>query len=342
MNNFALLKNLCSINGISGDENDVAVAIINEIKDYASDITIDPLGNILVFKKGINRPKHKLLLSAHIDEVGFIVTDVTSDGYIHFDEVGGVDRRIVLGTNVLINNKVRGVVNVKPIHLCSNDEKKNIPKYSDMCIDIGANSRDEALSAVSLGDSITFDSDYYENEYTIQSKALDDRAGCFMLIEMIKEQLPYDMYFSFVVQEEVGLRGAKVAAYTLNPDFAIVIESTTACDLPDVSSAKQVCNVGDGAVIGFMDKRTVYDRKMIDVCKNIANENGYKLQFKRAIAGGNDAGAIHNSRGGVRTLAISAPARYLHSQLSLVSKEDLCNVYNLSKDLAICIAGGNI
>lgn len=342
MKNLTLLKKLCLAKGISGDEKNIREIIINEIKAYATDITIDNLGNLIVYKKGKNTPKNKLMISAHMDEVGFIVTNITSDGFLNFDEVGGIDRRVVLGTNVLINNKVNGVTSVKPVHLCSSDETTKIPSYTDMCIDIGANNREEAEKYVSLGDSITFESFYFENDYTIKSKALDDRLGCFIMIEMIKKELPYDMYFTFVVQEEVGLRGAKVAAYRVNPDYSIVLESTTAADVPEVSDSKQVCSVGDGAVIGFMDKSTIYDKGLINHCKKLSENKGIKLQFKRAVVGGNDAGIIHSTRNGVRTIAISIPCRYLHSQMGLISKSDIDDVYNLAESLAFDICGGNI
>ena len=342
MKNLTLLKKLCSANGISGCENSVREIIIDEIKDNVTDITVDNLGNLIVFKKGKNAPKKKVLISAHMDEVGFIVTDITSDGFIKFDEVGGIDRRVVLGCNVTINNTINGVVGVKPIHLSTGDEGSTIPKYSDMYIDIGAKDKEEALKYVSYGDCINFDSCYTDNGYSIMSKAIDDRLGCFLMIEMIKSDLPYDMYFTFVVQEEVGLRGAKVASYTVNPDFAIVLESTTAADIPDVPSSKQVCNVGKGAVVGYMDRATIYDRQMIEKCKEIAESKKYKLQFKRAVVGGNDASAIHSARGGVRTLAISMPCRYLHSQLSLISRSDIDDVYNITKDLAFQLAEGRV
>lgn len=342
MENLTLLKKLCLANGISGDEGTVRDIILNEIKPFATNITVDNLGNIIAFKKGKAVPKHKLMISAHMDEVGFIVTDITDDGLIKFDVVGGIDRRVVIGTSVLINNKMNGVVNLKPIHLCTGDESKCIPEITALSIDIGANNREEAEKYVSQGDSITFDSYYFENDYTITSKALDDRLGCFIMINMLKQDLPYDIYFTFVVQEEVGLRGAKVAAYTVNPDFAIVLEATTAADVPGVNGSKQVCNLGNGAVVGYMDKSTIYDKGLINCCKEISNSKGYKLQFKRAVAGGNDAGVIHSTADGVRTIAISAPCRYLHSQLSVISKSDIDDIYNLAYDLSVDICGGNV
>lgn len=327
--------------GISGDEGAVRELIINEIKNFAEYET-DNLGNLIVHKKGISPAKRRVMISAHMDEVGFIVTDITADGLIKFDEVGGIDRRVLPGRSVLINGKVNGVIGVKPIHLCSSDECEAIPKLSSMYIDIGAENREEAQSAVSLGDSVTFDALYDENGFTLRSKSIDDRIGCYMMIEMIKSELPYDLTFTFVVQEEVGLHGSKVAAYTVNPDFAIVLEATTAADVPLVAANKQVCNASKGAVIGYMDRRTIYDKGMIAAARRLAEENSIKIQFKRAIAGGNDAGSIHQSRGGVRTLAISLPCRYLHAQLSQIAKSDIDDVYNLARLLAQKAAGGEL
>lgn len=342
MNNLDLLKLLCDANGISGDENNVREIIINEIKDYVAEYKVDNLGNIIAFKKGKKRPFKKLMISAHMDEVGFIVTDITSDGLIKFNEVGGIDRRVLPGRRVIINNKTVGVIGVKPIHLCDNDEKNKIPEYSSMYIDIGADSKEEAEKNVSLGDSVNFEAYYEDNGCTIKSKALDDRAGCFIMIEMIKSDLEYDTYFTFVTQEEVGLHGSKVAAYSVAPDFALVIESTTAADIPKISENKQVCNVENGAVIAYMDRRTIYDIGLINLSKELADLNNIKLQFKRSVAGGNDAGSIHESRGGVRTLAVSLPCRYLHSRISLISKSDLDDVYKLVSLLSENICGGNV
>ncbi len=342
MKDLSLLKNLCMLNGISGDENSVREMILSEIKDYVSEYKVDNLGNIVAFKKGKKRAVNKLMISAHMDEVGFIVTDITSDGLIKFDEVGGVDRRVLPGRSVLINNSIPGVIGVKPVHLCDSDEKKSIPKYSSMYIDIGADSKEEAQKAVSLGDSISYEPYYSENNFSVMSKALDDRAGCFMMIEMIKSELEYDTYFTFVVQEEVGLRGAKVAAYSVAPDFALVIESTTAADIPEVPDSKQVCTVGEGAVIGYMDRRTIYDKGLINKAIELSKLNDIKLQFKRAVAGGNDAGAIHQSRGGVRTLAVSLPCRYLHSRISLISKSDIDDTFDLVNLLSKETSGGKV
>ena len=338
---MVLLKKLCAADGISGDEKDIRDIILSEIDGYA-DVKTDNLGNIIAFKNGRRRAVGKLMISAHMDEVGFIVTDITDGGLIKFDEVGGIDRRVLPGRNVVINRKVNGVIGVKPVHLCDKDEQTRIPSYSDMYIDIGAESREEAEKYVSVGDSVAFKSVYRENADGIFSKALDDRVGCRIMIDMIKSELEYDIFFAFVVQEEVGLHGAKAAAFTVAPDYSIVLESTTAADVPDVARTKQVCNVGEGAVIGYMDRRTIYDRGLIEKCRELSEKHGIPLQFKRAVAGGNDAGAIHDSRGGVRTIAVSLPCRYLHAQLSYISKKDYNSVSRLAIELAREIAGGNV
>ena len=343
MLDMKLLERLCKCDGISGDEGEVRELIIEEIKPYADSITVDNLGNLIVHKQGKNRAKSKLMLSAHMDEVGLMVNDITSDGYIKFDEVGGIDRRVLLGKSVTVGkNKVSGVIGIKPIHLCKGEENGRIPELSEMYIDIGADSKDDALKHIKYGDSINFVSDFTVTSGSITSKALDDRFGCLVLIELIKRELDYDMDFVFVVQEEVGLRGAKVAAFTVDPEFALVIETTTAADIPEIDENKQVCNLSYGAVISVMDRRTIYDKEMIALASECAEKSDIKTQYKRAVAGGNDAGVIHSSKSGVRTLAVSLPCRYLHSPNCVVNKQDCVNMINLVSTLAENIAGGRL
>lgn len=346
---YELLKKLCTCSGISGDEKNVRDIIISEIKDYADSIKTDNLGNLIVFKKGLKTPAKKLMISAHMDEVGFMVTYITENGFIKFDQVGGIDRRVVFGKRVTLGeNHIDGVVGVKPIHLCSDEERETIPKYSDMYIDIGAESREEAEKYVNIGDSVCFYSPFEINENaedmgtTLKAKAIDDRAGCFIMIELIKSTLEYDCTFTFVVQEEVGLRGAKAAAYTVDPDFAIVLESTTASDIHGCEDSKAVCHVGRGVVVSFMDRSTIYDREMFKEAFYAARDIGVEAQVKSAVAGGNDSGAIHTSRGGVRTLALSLPCRYIHSGLSLVSLRDMEASLKLTKELISRFLGGAI
>lgn len=341
--NMDLLKRLCLANGVSSGEQAVRDIILDEIKDCADEVNVDKSGNIIAFKKGKERAKNKLLLSAHMDEVGFIVTGVNSDGTLSVDEVGGIDRRIISGKRVILcKSGINGVFGIKPIHLSKGDSRNEIPKLSQMYIDIGAADKEDAEKNVTVGELAAFEGFYEENEQSIITKALDDRAGCLVLTEMIKEELPYDMYFSFVVQEEVGLRGAKTAAYSVNPDCAIVVETTTAADIPNVDSERQVCKLGEGAVVSFMDRRTVYDRVMYKAALKCAENVGVKVQPKQAVAGGNDAGVISTTNGGVRTAAISLPCRYLHAPHTVIYKSDLTAVYKTVRELACLTAGGEV
>ena len=330
MVNYALLKKLCMADGISGDESAVREIIIEEIKDFA-DYEIDALGNLLVHKKGKMPAKARLMLSAHLDEVGLMVTDITSGGFLKFDEVGGIDRRVLVGKAVTVGpDYLHGVIGIKPIHLCKGDESKSIPEYGDMYIDIGADSMEQALEYVHYGDSVHYVGDFTETEETITAKAIDDRFGCYVLIELIKSDLPYDADFAFVTQEEVGLRGAQVAAYTLDPQFALVLETTTSAEIPEVEPQK----------ISVMDRRTIYDKEMTRLAFDTAARLGVKAQYKRAVAGGNDAGVIHRSRAGVRTLAVSLACRYLHAPSTVAAKADCEAILALAKELCAQPAGG--
>ena len=258
-----LLKKLCLTNGVSSGEEELRSIIISQIDGFADEMYVDKSGNLIVFKKGKERAENKLLLSAHMDEVGFIVTGINSDGTLSVDEVGGIDRRIIPGKRVrLCSSNINGVFGIKPVHLLSGDGRNEIPKLKDMYIDIGAKNKQDAEKYVVVGELAAFESRYEETETAIITKALDDRAGCLVLIDMIRSEIPYDMYFSFVVQEEVGLRGAKTAAYTVDPDYAIVVETTTAADIPGNDDSKKVCRLGEGAVISFMDRHTIYDREL--------------------------------------------------------------------------------
>lgn len=333
--NLQKLQKLCDTYGISGDECLVREVILKEISEYASDIKIDNLGNIIAFKKGSKTPRKKIMLSAHMDEVGFIVTYITDDGLLKFNTVGGIDSKVICGKSVIVGkNQIPGVIGVKPVHLLELEERQKNIVFDDLYIDIGAVNKEEAMSFVSPGDSVCFVANFkYENNM-IKSKAIDDRVGCFVLINLMQQELLYDMYFTFVVQEEIGLRGAKVAAFEVDPDIAIVVEATTAADIRGTTSEKQVCKVGNGTVIAFMDKSTIYDRELYDLALNIAKENNIKIQIKSLVAGGNDAGAIHLSRNGVKTIAVSLPCRYLHTACGMICVDDILDTQKLVQKLS--------
>lgn len=343
MDNLNLLEKLCQSCGISGDETFVRDIILSEIKDYATEIKIDALGNLIVFKSGLKRPSKKLMICAHMDEVGFIVTSIDEQGFLKFSTVGGIDKKVIPGKRVTVGkNKIPGVIGVKPIHLLKPDEKQTVISIEDLYIDIGSENKKDAQNYVFPGDSVCFDSIFNIDNKIVKAKSLDDRVGCFILINMIKKQLPFDTHFVFMVQEEIGLRGATTATFSVNPDSAVVVETTTANDIYSDKSSSFVCKVGNGAVISFMDGHTIYDKKYYNLAFEIANENNLKIQVKEAVAGGNDAGAIHVSRNGVRTLAISLPCRYLHSATGLISLEDLDAVQNLTEKISEKILGMNL
>lgn len=327
------LKELCLLNGISGDEKSVREYIISQIKDYVQSYTVDNLGNLIVFKKGKSSSDRKVLVSAHMDEVGLIATYINYDGTIKFDTVGGINPDVIIGRQVSVNG-LFGVVGTQAIHNIPQSQRGKEPNVQEMYVDIGTNSKEETLKYVSLGDSINFFSKYenFGNDY-IKSKALDDRVGCAILIDLIKSNLEFDTYFTFVVQEEVGLRGSKVASYTVNPDYAIVLEGTTAGDIGGSVGEKKVCTIGDGAVVSFMDRRTIYDKELYRLCFDISKENNIPCQTKTMVAGGNDSGSIHISRGGVRTIAISVPCRYIHSGASVMALSDAHACESLAKIL---------
>lgn len=333
MNN--LLKELCLINGTSGDETLVRNAIIGKIKDFC-EYRVDNLGNLICFCKGKKSSDKKLMIAAHMDEVGFIVTYIRGDGTLCFNEVGGVDTSVVIGRQVTVGNSgINGVVGSTAIHNLSKEQRETPPKYGDMYIDIGASSKEEAEKMVSLGDSVYFNSEFVElGGNCVKAKAIDDRAGCAAMIQLICEGVEYDTYFVFNVQEEVGLRGSMVSAFSVAPDFAIVLEATTASDIDGVGGAKKVCSLGKGPVVGFMDRSTVYDKELYRMAFTIADELEISCQTKTMIAGGNDSGAIHISRGGVRTIAVSVPCRYIHSPSCVINKEDFENTLILTRELA--------
>lgn len=329
-----MLKDLCLLNGTSGDEVRVRDYIINEIKEYST-YEVDNLGSIIAYKKGKKKPNKTVSVNAHMDEVGFIITGITSDGYLRFAPVGGIDTKVCLDRVVTVGeNRINGVIADKAYHLLEDSEKDKAPSFDKLLIDIGAKSETEAQSVVSLGDFAYFESDYTElgNGY-IKAKALDDRIGCMLMIELIKSELEYDTVFCFNVQEEVGLRGSKCTSFAVGADISIVLEATTAGDLDGVTGADRVCVLGNGGVVSFMDNRTIYDRELYKLAMNTALENNIPVQTKTAVAGGNDAGSIQTSGKGAKVMALSLPCRYIHSPSSVVKKSDIDNTRKLLKEI---------
>ena len=334
-----LLRDLSNISGVSGDEGDIREYVKSVLAGVSCDIETDNLGNLTVFKKGKNRPKNKLMLCAHMDEVGFVVQGINADGFVSLAAVGSVSDSVVFGRRLRFKSGVTGVIGGKPVHLLEGDEKEKQPKLSEIYADIGAVDKADAEKQVKLGDYAYFESEFVEfGESCVKGKALDDRLGCAVLLDLLRSDLQYDMHFVFTAQEEVGARGAAVAAYSLSPQFALILEATTACDIAGVEGEKQVCRLGGGTVVPFMDKGTAYDRELYRLAFDTAAENGLKCQTKTQIAGGNDSAAVHKAAGGVRTICLAAPCRYLHSPSCVIKKEDLMEMRVFAEKMAYKLA----
>lgn len=337
-----LLNELCALNGVSGDEDRVRAFLADQARPWAHQMRTDPLGNLIIEKKGKTPGKQRLMLCAHMDEVGLIVTRATEDGFLRFDFVGGVDRRVALGKQVVVGpNNVPGVIGMKAIHMLSKEDMKKVPKTDSLYLDIGAKSREEALERVPLG---TYGSFICQPEPFGQglykAKAIDDRVGCAVLLTLLKEELPMDVTFVFTAQEEVGTRGAFGAAFSVTPDIALVLETTTAADLPSVEGHRRVCAPGKGPVISYMDGGTIYDRGLFETLRGLAQDNHIPWQTKEYIAGGNDARTIQRTKQGVRVAAVSAAVRYLHAPASVGSIQDFQDMLSLTRLFVARVAQG--
>ncbi|NBI06590.1 M42 family metallopeptidase [Senegalia massiliensis] len=319
-----LLKNLTEASGVSGNEKEVRDIIINEIKNYVDNYKVDKIGNVIAYKKGQKNNNKKILITAHMDEVGLIVSDIDDMGLIKFMTVGGIDKRVLVSKRVKIGkNKVLGVIGAKPIHLQKPSDRKKALDLKQLYIDIGTYTKAETEKKVNIGDYIVFDSNYMEfGDDLIKAKALDNRVGCTLLIELLKSDIPYDLHVAFTVMEEIGLRGAGPAAYKIQPDISIILEGTTCADLEDIDDHKKATILGKGVAISLIDRTTYYDENLRNMLVNTAEENNIPYQFRKTSVGGNDSGSIHLSREGVKTATLSVPCRNIHSPISIMSKKD--------------------
>ncbi|MDP4153737.1 MAG: M20/M25/M40 family metallo-hydrolase [Bacillota bacterium] len=329
-----LLKRLSLARGVSGDEGGIRKLITFELKPYVTDIYVDNLGNLIAYKKGMDSSK-KVMAAAHMDEVGLVVKHITDEGFLRCMPMGGIDPRVVLGRRVLIGERgVPGVIGTKAVHQQNKDERSEAPDFKKLLVDIGAKNREDALKKVALADTAVFDSDFILfGDGFVKGKALDNRCGCLALIEAAKKTALYDTYFVFTVEEEVGTKGANTSAYKIEPDIAIVVDTTTAADFEGVDEARRASKLGSGAVIFFIESTTVYDPHSVNKARGIADKAGIQWQSKNVAAGGLDSGAIQRSKGGVETIAIATPCRYLHSPSCVVSESDLKATVDLTSAL---------
>ena len=331
---------LCALSGVSSWEDEVREFLQAEAAPYAQEIRTDALGNLIIRKKGAKAAGDKLLLCAHMDEVGLMIRHITEEGYLKFDTVGSLDRRVLLGKQVLVGpNRLPGVVGLKAYHLVSREEEKSVPKLRDYYIDIGAGDKAEAEKMVNLGDVAVFATRPEPfGDGLLKAKALDDRIGCAVLLTLLKEEVPMDCTFVFTAQEEVGTRGAFGAAFSVAPELALVLEGTTAADLPGTPPQKQVCALGGGAVLTLMDRGSIADRGVFERLRTLAEEQGIPWQLKRFVSGSNDAAAIQRTKSGVRTAVLSAPVRYVHAPAGLACVSDMEAVLALARALIYDVA----
>ncbi len=325
------LKELTELSGVSGCEYEVRNYIKKKLDEIGCEYRIDKIGNVIAHNKG--KKNKTIMVAAHMDEIGLIVSHIDSNGFIKFQAVGGIDNRVLNSKIVEVGeNKIPGVIGSKAVHLMSAEERGTALPIDKLYIDIGSYSKEETEKLVSIGDYVTFKSEYVEfGDNMIKAKALDDRAGCSAILELLSMKLDIDFYGVFTVMEEVGLRGAQTSAHTLNPDFGIVIEGTVCADMPEVDEHSKTTLTGKGAALSIMDNRTVYDIDTVRYVAKIAEDNNIPYQYRKSSSGGNDAGAIHRVNEGAKVAAISLPCRYIHSAVSVASKNDYNSVVALTK-----------
>lgn len=320
-----MLREYTDAFGVSGNEKEIRTVIYEKVKDLGV-TKVDKLGNLIVHKQGKGK---KVMLAAHMDEVGFIVKSICEDGRIKFAPVGGIDPRILISKRVVFGrSKITGVIGSKPIHLQSEGERQKPIDQKDLFIDIGANNKEEVIKLIKLGDYATFESKFVDMGNFIKAKALDDRVGCAVITELFKEEFKFDLYGAFTVQEEVGLRGAGVVAYSVEPEIAIILEGTTCADIAK-NEKDFVTTSGLGPAISIMDRTSSANGRFLKRIVEVAEKNGIPYQFRRGTVGGNDAGKIHNSKSGCITVTISVPTRYIHSPISMINKKDYENTVKL-------------
>ena len=319
-----MLEQLCAASGVSGGEDEIRELIFDKCSYYSP--MVDVMGNLLVSSKGKGK---KILLAAHMDEVGLIISAIEDNGFLRFKTVGGIDIGTLIGKKVFIGKKkIPGIIGIKAIHLQKKDEEA--PKEEDLYIDIGSDGREDAEKIVSLGDYVTFEPVFaHFGDNLLAAKALDDRAGCAILLEMLKRNGNKNLCLAFTAQEEVGCRGAQAAGEYFRPDIAIVVETTICNDSYPAKPHETPTKVGRGPVITFMDGSSVVDRQVMDSITDVAGMHKIPWQFKKTNLGGTDAGALSKAVEGIPTAIIAIPCRNLHSPATVISMDDYNNAVKL-------------
>ena len=323
---YRLLEQLCNACGVSGDEGEVRKIVIDQLESHVDELKVDALGNVLVTKLGKTDQRLRVMIAAHMDEIGFMITHDEGDGLFRFDIVGGIDHRQLPGKSVWIGkDKIPGIIGAKPIHLTTTSERKKTISPNSLRVDIGPEKKDK----VKVGDRATFATRYQRVGPSILAKSLDDRIGVTTLIELVQNSPEnVDLLAAFTVQEEVGLRGAHVAAHAFSPDIAIALDSTPANDLPAHDEEENVqynTHLGGGPAIYVADRGTLSDPRLIRHLVRTAQSHNIPYQFRQPGGGATDAAAIHRQGAGIPSVSVSVPGRYPHTAVGIARVSDWKN-----------------
>jgi len=330
-----LLKKILDASGVSGYEKEIAGIMQQELKKSCPEVIIDNFGNVIA-KKG--KGKKKIMLAAHMDEVGFLVKHINKEGFIHFIKVGGIDDRILLGQRVSIRTKkgpIRGIIGAKPPHLLKDEEAKRLVKYEDMFIDIGCKSKEDAQKKVEIADPIVFDADAGNlNGDLYYGKAIDNRVGCYALIKIMEKlKVTAEVYAVATVQEEVGLKGARTSSFKIDPEFAIAIDTTVAGDTPGIRETESALKLGEGVAITIIEaagRGVIVNEKVKELFIETAKANKIKYQIDVIEGGMTDGAIIYMNREGIHTGVLSIPTRYIHSSTGVFNLNDLESAVDLA------------
>lgn len=336
--NLELFEKVCQTPGAPGYEQKIRKLIIDEVSSLVDEVETDNMGNIYAIKKG--KTDKKVMVGAHMDEIGFIVTHIDENGFIRFHTLGGFDPKTLTAQRVIIHGKkdIVGVMAAKPIHVMTPEERKKNPKTTDFFIDTGL-PKEEVEKIITIGNPITRERSFIEMGECVNSKSIDNRVSVFILIETLRNlqntEVPYDIYGVFTVQEEVGLRGANVAALNIKPDFGFGLDTTIAFDLPGAAPHEKVTTLGEGTAIKIMDASTISDYRMVEFMKQTAQKHQIKWQPEILTAGGTDTAGIQRmTEGGSIAGAVSIPTRHMHQVIEMAHKEDIESSIDL---LSCCI-----
>lgn len=334
--NIPFLKQICELAGAPGFETRVRNLVIQHVTPLVDEIKTDNLGNVIAIKRGKRNPAGKrVMVAAHLDEIGFMVTHIDENGFLRFHTLGGFDPKTLTAQRVIVHGKkdLTGVMGSKPIHVMSPEEKLKLPKTTDFFIDLGM-SKEEVIKYVTVGDPVTRDRELIEMGDCVNCKSIDNRVAVFILIESLKllTDPAYDVYATFTVQEEVGIRGANVAAHSINPDFGIALDTTIAFDVPGAQPFEKVTELGKGTAIKIMDAMTICDYRMVQFMKITADRHAIAWQPEILTAGGTDtAGVQRMGKQGAIAGAISIPTRHLHQVIEMAHKKDIVDSIALLK-----------